>query len=94
MQRVIMNRKSSQWSKITAVVPQRSVLESPFFLVYVNGFVDNISADVRLSANDIVAADQLNRNLTTISDRAYQWKMQFNPDKTKHFFKSFFHKRK
>ena len=30
-----------------------------------------------------IAADQLNRDLKVISDWAYQWKMQFNPDKNK-----------
>ena len=61
--------------------------------MYVNDLVDNISAEVRLFADDTslfttvydesVAADQLNRDLKTISDWAYQWKMQFNADKTK-----------
>ena len=93
MQRVILNGKSSKWSRVTAGVPQGSVLGPRFFLVYINDLVDNISADVRLFADDTslftivydesVAADQLNRDLETISDWAYLCKMQFNPDKTK-----------
>ena len=85
--------ESSKWSRVTAGVPQCSVLGPLFFLVYINDLVDSISADVRLFANDTslftivydeyVAADQLNRDLKTISDWAYLWKMQFNPDKTK-----------
>ena len=61
--------------------------------MYINDLVDNISADVRLFADDTslvtivynesVATEQLNRDLKTISDWAYQWKMQFNSDKTK-----------
>ena len=56
-----------------------------FFLVQINDFVDNISSDVRLFADDTSlftvvydesgAANQLNRDLKTISDWAYQWKM-------------------
>ena len=93
MQRVILNGKSSKWSRVIAGVPQGSVFGPPFFLVYINDFVDNISANVRLLADDTslfttvydesVAADQLNIDLETISDWAYLWKMQFNPDKTK-----------
>ena len=68
MQRVILNGKSSRWSRVTAGVPQGSVLGHLFFLVYINDLVDNISADVRLFADDTslftivydgsVAADQ------------------------------------
>ena len=93
MQRVILNGKSSKWSRVIAGVPQGSVLGPLFFLVYINDLVDNISADVRLFADNTslftivydesVAADQLNRDLETISDWAYLCKMQFNPDKTK-----------
>ena len=93
MQRVILNGKSSKWSRVTAGVPQGSVLGPLFFLVYINDLVGNISAGVRLFADDTflfaivydksVAADQLNRDLETISDWAYLWKMQFNSDKTK-----------
>ena len=58
----------------------------------VNDLVDNITSDVKLFADDTslftavcdknVAAHQLNCDLKIISDWAYQWKMQFNPDKT------------
>ena len=60
--------------------------------MYINDLVDNISANVRLFADDTslftiaydesVAADQLNRDLKPTCDWAYVWKMQFNPDKT------------
>ena len=73
MQRVILNGKSSKWSRVTSGVAQGPVLGPLFFLVYINDLVDYISADVRLFADDIslftivhdesVAADQLNRDL-------------------------------
>ena len=58
----------------------------PLCLIY-----ENVSSDAKLFADDTslftvvydegIAADQLNRDLKVISDWAYQWKMQFNPDK-------------
>ena len=84
-QRVILNGKSSDWSFITAGVPQGSVLGPLFFLIYINDLVDDVSSDAKLFADDTslftvvydetVAADQLNRDLKVITDWAYQWKM-------------------
>ena len=73
----------------------------PFFLVYINDLVESISSDAKLFADDTslstvvynegIAADQLNRDLKVISDWAYQWKMQFNPDKNKQAIQVIFH---
>ena len=92
-QRVVLNGKCSEWSLIRAGVPQGSVLGPLFFLVYINDLVENVSSDARLFADDTslftvvyekeVAATQLNNDLEIISQWAYQWKMQFNPDKNK-----------
>ena len=92
-QRVVLNRKSSIWSPITARVPQGSVLGPLLFLIYINNLADNISSEATLFADDIslftivydvdIAANQLNRDLEIISNWAHQWKMQFNPDKNK-----------
>ena len=88
-----MNGKCSKWPLIRAGVPQGSVLGSLFFPVYINDLVENVSSDARLLADDTslftvvyeieVAATQLNSDLEIISQWAYQWKMQFNPDKNK-----------
>ena len=51
-QRVILNGKSSNWSSISADVPQGSVLGRLFFLVYINDLVENISSDAKLFADD------------------------------------------
>ena len=90
---VVLNGKSSCWSSITTGLPQGSVLGPLFFLIYVNDLGDNISSETKLFADDTslftvvydvdIAANKLNRDLEIISIWAYQWKMQFNPDKNK-----------
>ena len=51
-QRVVLNGKNSEWHYVTASVPQGSVLCPLFFLVYINGLVDNICSDARLFPDD------------------------------------------
>ena len=89
-QLVVLNRKSSNWSPVTAGVPQGSVLGPLFFLTYINDLVGNVSWEAKLFADDKslftvvydvdIPADKLNRHLDIISNWAHQWKMQFNPD--------------
>ena len=71
-QLVVLNGKGSQWSTISADVPQGSVLGPLFFLVYINDFVDNVNSDVKMFiddtslfstvTNDTVTAEVLNRD--------------------------------
>ena len=85
-------------------VPQGSVLRPLFFLVYINDLADDISSDAKLFAdetslfsviyNEITSANQLNRDLKIISEWAYQWKMQFNPDKNKQTVQVIFSQKK
>ena len=83
-----------------AGVPQGFVLGPLFFLIYINDLVDDLSSEAKLFADDrllfttvydeAIAADQLNRDLSIISDWSYQWKMQFNPDKNKQAVQAIF----
>ena len=75
-----------------------------FFLVYINNLVDDISSDAKLFADDtslftvvydeITSVNQLNRDLKIISEWAYQWKMQFNPDINKQAVQVIFSQKK
>ena len=84
-QRVVLNGKNSNWSPVTAGVPQGSVLAPLFFLIYINDLVHNVSSEVKLFADDTslfavdydvdIAVDKLDRDLDVISSWAHQWKM-------------------
>ena len=92
-QRVVLNGTVSEWRNVTAGVPQGSVLGPLLFLVYINDLTDNISSHMRLFADDsslftrVEGVDQTHekivKDLQTITNWAYQWKMVFNPDVTK-----------
>ena len=91
-QRVVLNGKSSDWSTVSAGVPQGSVLGPLFFLVYINDLPQNVSCSVKLFADDtslfsVVNNEYdtglaMNRDLEKIQMWAWQWKMLFNADKT------------
>ena len=91
-QRVVLNGKSSKWAPICAGVPQGSVLGPLFFLVYINDLVENVTCDVKMFADDTSlfsvvederrSADELNADLNRVRLWAWQWKMQFNVNKT------------
>ena len=92
-QRVVLNGTVSDWRSINADVPQGSVLGPLHFLVYINYLNDNISSEMRLFADDsslFIRVEEVNethekriKDLQTVTDWAYQWKMVFNPDITK-----------
>ena len=51
-QRVTLNGTMSNWSSISAGVPQGSVLGPLLFLVYINDLTENIKSQMRLFADD------------------------------------------
>ena len=91
-QRVVLNGKNSSWLTVTSGVPQGSILGPLFFLVYINDIVEGLQNDIKLFADDTSifsvvknkdeAAASLNQDLERVSLWAWQWKMQFNCDKT------------
>ena len=92
-QRVVLNGQSSHWIKLTAGVPQGSILGPLLFLIYINDISNNLESDVKLFADDTslfsvvfdpnLSSQILNNDLAKINLWAYQWKMSFNPNITK-----------
>ena len=80
-------------SPVESGVPQGSVLGPLLFLIYINDLERNIKSQVNFFADDTmlfsivndptISASDLNDDLSTISQWAYQWKMEFNPDSNK-----------
>ena len=62
-------------------------------LIYINDLPDNIQSTCKIFADDTslfahvfnedTSQDELNNDLLRVSDWAFQWKMQFNPDPNK-----------
>ena len=90
---MVLNSTTSDWRCVNAGVPQGSVLGPLLFLVYINDLTDDISSEMRLFADNsslftrVERVDQtheeLVKDLHTITNLDYQWKMVFNPDITK-----------
>ena len=92
-QRVVLSGQTSSWLDVNAGVPQGSILGPLLFLIYINDLPDNLVSVTRLFADDTSifstvrdiakSSRDLNQDLSTIKNWAFQWKMSFNPDPTK-----------
>ena len=92
-QRVVLNGQSSSWLDVNAGVPQGSVLGPLLFLIYINDLPENLISASKLFADDTSifstvfdvnkSSMDLNKDLTTIKNWAFQWRMAFNPDPNK-----------
>ena len=93
-QRVVINGQESSWGKVTAGVPQGSVLGPLLFLIYINDITSQVqSSEVRLFADDTIlyviidnpaqGVNSLNADLDRISQWASDWLVKFSPPKTK-----------
>ena len=90
---IITNFLSLAWVNIEAEVPQRSILGSLFFQIYINDLLDDLISNPKLFADDTFlfsvfqninsTGTDLNSDLSKISDWAFQWKMNFNLDPNK-----------
>ena len=100
-QRVVISGSCSSWGHIQAGVPQGSVLGPLLFLVYINDITRAVNSQIRLFADDtclfitvddpIVAADNLNSDLETISSWADRWLVTFSAPKTESLLVSLKH---
>ena len=93
VQRVTLNGKTSDWECIRAGVPQGSILEPLFFLIYINDLATDLKSNVKLFADDtslfsivsdpLETANILNEDLDKTRRWDEQWKIAFNPYPTK-----------
>ena len=93
-QRIVLNGECSEYFPIESGVPQGSVLGPLLFLIYINDLEANIKSKIIFFADDTMllsiisdpttTANELNLDHSTIQKWARLWKMEFNPDPTKH----------
>ena len=89
-QRIVLNGRISSWELIKSGVPHGSVLGPSLFLIYINDLPEKILSTCKIFADDTSffshvfdkykSQGVLNNDLPGISNWAFQWKMQSNPE--------------
>ena len=102
-QRVVLDGQASEWTQISAGVPQGSILGPLFFLIYINDLPEDIISIIKIFADDssffslifdqIRCSQELNSDMQKVSEWAHQWKMSFNPDPSKQAVEVYFTRR-
>ena len=92
-QSVVLSSQSSSWLNVNAGIPQGSVLGPILFLIYINDLPENLVSATILFADDTSifstvrdltkSGMDLNQDLSTINNWAFQWKITFNPNHKK-----------
>ncbi|CAM5165119.1 unnamed protein product [Natator depressus] len=91
-QRVGINGKFSEWRGVTSGVPQGSVLGPILFNLFINDLEKGVNREVAKFADDTnllkivktkADCEELQKDLTKLSDWATKWQMKFNVDKCK-----------
>uniref|UniRef100_A0A8C3P8K5 Gypsy retrotransposon integrase-like protein 1 n=1 Tax=Chrysemys picta bellii TaxID=8478 RepID=A0A8C3P8K5_CHRPI len=91
-QRVGINGKFSEWRGVTSGVPQGSVLRPILFSLFINDLEKGVKSEVAKFADDTkllkivktkADCEELQKDLTKLSDWATKWQMKFNVDKCK-----------
>ena len=91
-QKVVMNNSSSAICRISAGVPQGSVLGPLLFIIYINDIAEKLSSLCRLFADDTSFGcsshdgqhikSVVDRDLKELDEWSAKWLMSFNPEKT------------
>ena len=92
-QRAILHGKCSSCKIILSGVPHGSVLGPLLFLICINDLPNDLNSNCKIFADDTSIFSKVfdedksqrdhNNDLSIISEWAFQWNMQFNPDTNK-----------
>ena len=90
-QKVVLNGFQSNTRRVTAGVPQGSILGPLLFLIYVNDITENMECIINLFADDtsvqqrinnVASFEIVNRDLQRLTSYGAQWLVKFNATKT------------